>query len=116
MPADDDAATPAVVLAAPGGPVLTVRLTPLEVEAARMAAEARAGEPFAFAPAQVVPSPAKPLYTPAEFAALMREHFAGDYDKECAHSNADRDMCELLRSLGYGEGADVFEAAPKWCA
>lgn len=55
MPADDDAA-PAVVLAAPGGPVLTVRLTPLQVEAVRTAAESRAGEPFAFAPAQVVPA------------------------------------------------------------
>lgn len=56
MPADDEAATPAVVLAAPGGPVLTVRLTPLQVEAVRTAAESRAGEPFAFAPAQVVPA------------------------------------------------------------
>lgn len=56
MPADDDA--PALVLAAPGGPVLTVRLTPLEVEAARTAAESRAaGTPFAFAPVQVVPAP-----------------------------------------------------------
>jgi hypothetical protein len=56
MPADD--AAPAVALAAPDGPVLTVRLTPLEVEAARVAAEMRAaGEPFAFAPAQVVPAP-----------------------------------------------------------
>ena len=60
MPADDDAAAPAVVLAAPGGPVLTVRLTPLEVEAARTAAESRAalrGAPFIFAPVQVVPAP-----------------------------------------------------------
>lgn len=58
MPADDDAAAPAVVLAAPGGPVLTVRLTPLEVEAARTAAESRAaGTPFAFAPVQVVTAP-----------------------------------------------------------
>lgn len=60
MPVDDDAATPAVVLAAPGGPVLTARLTPLEVEAVGTAAEARAalrGAPFIFAPVQVVPAP-----------------------------------------------------------
>jgi len=56
MPSGSDAATPAVVLAAPGGPVLTVRLTPLQVEAVRAASEARAaGEPFGFAPSQVVP-------------------------------------------------------------
>lgn len=40
----------------PGGPVLTVRLTPLQVEAVRCRAEAdRAGVPFAFAPAQLGP-------------------------------------------------------------
>lgn len=56
MPADD--AAPAVALAAPDGPVLTVRLTPLEVEAVRTAAESRATRPpFAFAPVQVVPAP-----------------------------------------------------------
>jgi hypothetical protein len=96
-----------------------ITITPLEAEAVRVAVEAvpcafplfAAGSPFAFAPAQA--PPAKPRYTPAEFAALMWEHFQGDYDKEAAHCNADRDMCELLRSLGYGEGADVFQAAPK---
>lgn len=56
MPADD--AAPAVALAAPDGPVLTVRLTPLEVEAVRTAAESPATRPpFAFAPVQVVPAP-----------------------------------------------------------
>ena len=54
MPADD--AAPAVALGAPDGPVLTVRLTPLQVEAVRAASEARAaGEPFGFSPSQVVP-------------------------------------------------------------
>lgn len=55
--------------------------------------------------------------TPEEFARQMRGLFpASGHDEEAAHSCADALMCGLLRSLGYGEGADIFEAADKWYA
>jgi hypothetical protein len=56
--------------------------------------------------------------TPEEFAARMRELYPqnGVYDNEQAHVRADELMCELLRSLGYGEGVDIFDAAERWYA
>ncbi len=58
---------------------------------------------------------------PAEFAARMRAIFphAGteaDQGDEDSHTEGDRLMGEVLRSLGYGDGVDVFEAAAKWYA
>jgi hypothetical protein len=52
---------------------------------------------------------------PDEFAAKMRE-MAASRDTECAHSDADDLMCELLTSLGYSEGIAVFLKMDKWYA
>ena len=37
-------------------------------------------------------------------------------DTEGAHWEADDVLCEFLRSLGYGDVADAFEAIGKWYA
>ena len=36
------------------------------------------------------------------------------YDPETAHIEADKMMCELLRSLGYGKAVDYFEEQERW--
>lgn len=62
--------------------------------------------------------------TPEEFARKMRETFSasahprsdGRLDTEAAHAAADRLIIELLRELGYGEGAAVFDSEEKWYA
>jgi hypothetical protein len=59
----------------------------------------------------------KAKYTPAEFAAKMREvqnKYRGDSER--AHIWADDLLMELLASLGYGEGVDVFNDMDKWYA
>jgi hypothetical protein len=56
----------------------------------------------------------KPI-TPEEFRNRM-ETISENYDVECGHSDMDDLMCEVLRSLGYGEGVDIFEKAEKWYA
>ena len=43
----------------------------------------------------------------------VRQH---KYDIEAGHAVADHLMCELLKSLGYGEGVEVFENMKKWYA
>lgn len=73
--------------------------------------------------------------TPDEFARAMSQ-YAGDRDMgmrpvgagdlkmryidagntERRHIGADSLMCDLLRTLGYGEGVDTFENMPKWYA
>jgi hypothetical protein len=55
--------------------------------------------------------------TPIEFALKMGEisrSYSGD--PEAAHGKADDLMCEMLRSLGYGDGVNAFEAMDKWYA
>lgn len=37
-------------------------------------------------------------------------------DREVAHAKADDVLCELLRSLGYGDVVDEFEEVGKWYA
>ena len=37
-------------------------------------------------------------------------------DTESAHVLADRLMCEILRSEGYGELVSIFEAMDRWYA
>jgi hypothetical protein len=58
--------------------------------------------------------------SPEEFAAKMREIFPGKYPdiipSSGSHQAADRLLCAVLRSLGYGEGVEAFEDAPKWYA
>jgi hypothetical protein len=51
--------------------------------------------------------------TPEEFAKKMREIFR-KRDKEGRHSEADKLMCELLKSLGYEKGVKIFEKSDKW--
>ena len=53
--------------------------------------------------------------TPEKFAEKMREIFERR-DCEMAHHAADELMCDLLRSLGYGAGVEVFENADRWYA
>ena len=59
--------------------------------------------------------------TPKEFAEEMRRYYGGDdpngyFSTEGAHEDADKLMCETLRALGYAEGVEIFEQAPKWHA
>jgi hypothetical protein len=61
--------------------------------------------------------------TPDEFAERMaeiypqpeaKENQPRKYDAEIAHEEADKLMIEMLCSLGYGEGCDMFWNATKW--
>lgn len=53
--------------------------------------------------------------TPEQFDENMRKLLA-HYDAEEAHREADNLMCELLRSLGYGEGVQAFLESTRWYA
>lgn len=62
------------------------------------------------------------LLTPEEFAKAMKDisnKLANPpkdlpyYDEEDAHMEMDDLMCDLLRSLGYGDGVDIFENTDK---
>lgn len=57
---------------------------------------------------------ATPLLTPAEFAEKMQK--AAAMEPERGHVDMDELMAELLRSLGYGDGIDVFDNATRWYA
>lgn len=50
--------------------------------------------------------------TPEEFAEKMKALISGDL--ECQHCDMDDLMCQLLRSLGYEKGVEIFEEADKW--
>ena len=61
--------------------------------------------------------------TPEEFTKAMKDisdKLANPpkgnpyYDEEDAHMGMDDLMCDLLRSLGYGDGVDIFENTDKW--
>lgn len=57
------------------------------------------------------------VMTPEEFADQMRgllDMYADD--EEVYHIAMDRVMCTVLKSLGYGEGVDIFTNAPKYYA
>ena len=55
--------------------------------------------------------------TPEDFKKKMGDLFPHTgYDEEGAHGDADDLMLDLLRQLGYGEGADIFDDASKWYA
>ena len=63
------------------------------------------------------------VLTPAEFATAMAQIKCGAvyahdrmYDCEDQHIDADELMCDVLRSLGYGDGIDIFDSMPKWYA
>lgn len=52
------------------------------------------------------------IQDPIIFAGLMRKWSNGD--EEISHIEMDELMVMLLRSLGYGEAMDIFEAQGKW--
>lgn len=56
--------------------------------------------------------------TPKEFYEKMKElsDEEGFMDSEYVHGNMDDLMCEVLTSLGYGEGVKVFKDTLKWYA
>ena len=51
------------------------------------------------------------------FTAEMHEAYKkyGD-DEEIVHSMMDGIMCETLDRLGFTEGVEIFDEAPKWYA
>jgi hypothetical protein len=51
------------------------------------------------------------------FTAEMQEAYKkyGD-DEEIVHSMMDGIMCETLDRLGFTEGVEIFNEAPKWYA
>lgn len=52
---------------------------------------------------------------PEEFYEKMlqlKNDFGGD--EEEVHINMDNLICELLSTLGYGDGVDVFDETNKW--
>lgn len=53
----------------------------------------------------------------ATFTEAMREAYQkyGD-DEEIVHSVMDGIMCETLEKLGFTEGVEIFDEAPKWYA
>jgi hypothetical protein len=55
----------------------------------------------------------KPM-SPDEFKSRMRWIYRSPVDVESAHVAADALLCEMLRSLGYGDGVAVFEGSTKW--
>lgn len=44
----------------------------------------------------------------------LKEQFGGD--EEAAHGRMDDLLCDVLRSLGYGAGIDIFDDQIKWYA
>lgn len=53
------------------------------------------------------------MMTPEEFLTRMKELADREY-VEIEHETADALLCEVLTSLGYGEGVKVYNAMPKW--
>jgi len=53
---------------------------------------------------------------PEEFKKRMSEINSHDNDEETDHKKADMLMCEVLESLGYGEGVEIFKNMPKYYA
>ena len=53
--------------------------------------------------------------TPDDFTNKMKKIIedTGGYE-ESFHGEADDLLCELLISLGYAEGVDIFWHQPKW--
>lgn len=55
-----------------------------------------------------------PDYTPGEFFRVMKGIAADKTEGDgCHHLWADDLMCDLLRSLGYGDGIDVYDSIRK---
>ena len=55
--------------------------------------------------------------TPEKFKLEMNKlATSNSLDKEDRHRKMDALMCEVLRSIGYDDGIDIFEATSKWYA
>lgn len=61
--------------------------------------------------------------SPEEFKVRMEQIVAHDWasgseyqSPDVVHSNADDLLCELLRSLGYGDGIAVYESLARYFA
>lgn len=54
--------------------------------------------------------------TPEEFSRRMRKIYDECVGSELAHIMMDNLMCEVLKSLGYKEGVDIFQSMSKWYA
>jgi len=57
------------------------------------------------------------ILTPEGFAVKMANIIGDtDGDTETRHWRLDDAMCDLLESLGYGEGVEIFRRTYKWYA
>ena len=57
------------------------------------------------------------LMTPEKFKLEMNElATSSGLDEEDRHRRMDALMCEVLRSIGYDDGIDIFEVTNKWYA
>lgn len=64
-----------------------------------------------------MPAKKKKPMTPKEFVAEMnRITVQKAHDTESMHGDMDYLLVQVLRSLGYKKGCDVFDAAKKWYA
>ena len=55
--------------------------------------------------------------TPEEFKEKMQAIAdRGDTDPEINHVDADRLLCEVLESLGFGDGVAIFHGIMRWYA
>lgn len=55
------------------------------------------------------------IVTPADFEDRMKE-IANRKDTEGRHVDADKLLCEVLNSLGYEAGVEIYEKIGKWYA
>lgn len=53
--------------------------------------------------------------SPEEFYEKISE-IAKDYDIEDGHYAMDNLMCDVLKSLGYKKGIEIFESMERWYA
>ena len=59
----------------------------------------------------------KKVISPKEFAKDMERIVADkDWDREVMHELMDDLMCDVLKSLGYRSGVEVFLDTDKWYA
>lgn len=54
------------------------------------------------------------MISPKEFAEKMGQIAEEKDDTEVCHIKMDDYICEVLRTLGYEEGVEIFENTPKW--
>lgn len=64
----------------------------------------------------IAPKGWKPDPMTREKAIAKLKALAGSGDVEAAHGNADDVLCELLRSLGYGDVVNAWDEVEKWYA